>query len=175
MNEITVYIKTLSGEVIPISFEPKDRNVHLIFKVQTFFPEYPVERILLYHNDFIDISNVKDGDILLLFICQPYEESWSSLSIKNPDYNTYIVNWYNSENYFYNKEKKSSIYLYIDVDKNNNFRVYVSNNEYLLLWFPDLKQALFNFQKEYNSRIKHTLFTDDKLIHSYHLWNLNAK
>ena len=176
MNQITVYIKTLFGDIIPITFEPKERNIHLLFKVQSFFPEYTVERILLYYNDFIDISNVKDGDILYLFICEPYTESWSSLSFSNSDYTTHIVNWYGliEDNYFYDIQKKTSIALYIDINNNNNYRVSVSKDMHLLEWFPDLRQALLDFQQKYNSTIKHSVFSDDKLIHIYHLWNLNT-
>ena len=34
--------------------------------------------------------------------------------------------------------------------------------------------AFLQFQKEYNSVIKHSSFSDDILIHCYHLWNLNT-
>lgn len=173
-SEITVYIKTLSGDIIPISFQPNGRNIHLLFKVQSLFPEYPVERIILYHNEFIDISNVTDGDILYLFITEPYNESWSSFSIINQEKKTYIINWYNTSKndiYFYNKERKTSISLYINID-NNNFSVSVDNTTNF--WFPDLHTALLNFQTNYNTLLKHAVFTDDKLIHSYHLWNLNT-
>lgn len=175
MNQITVYIKTLFGDIIPITFEPKERNIHLMFKVQSFFKEYPVERILLYYNDFIDISNVKDGDILYLFICEPYTENWSSISFSNADYTTYIVNWYGltDENYFYDMQKKTSIALYVDINS-DKFRVSASKNNYLLEWFPDLREALLDFQKKYNNTTKHCFFSDDKLIHIYHLWNLNT-
>lgn len=178
-NNITVYIKTMSGDIIPITFEPKDRNIHLIFKVQSFFPQYPVERILLYHNNFIDISNLKDGDILCLFICDSYPENWSSLSVGN-NIKTNIINWYTSsdnDNYFYSKEKRTSICLYIDnyAEKNESkYKVYIDRNKNILVWHSDMYDALLTFQKEYNSVMKHSIFTDDILVHCYHLWNLNT-
>lgn len=180
-TNITVYIKVMSGDIIPISFEPKDRNIHLIFKVQSFFPEYPVERILLYHKNFIDISDIKDGDILSLFICDSYSENWSSIYIDNNNYKTHIINWYKPDSnnvYFYNKEK-TSICLYIDkyVDKDEEkYKLSVDpyNKPISSIWFSDMHQALLNFQKIYNSIMKHSLFTDDILIHCYHLWNLNT-
>lgn len=182
VNNITVYIKNMSGDIIPISFEPKDRNIHLIFKVQSLFPEYPLERILLYHNDFIDISNVKDGDILCLFICDYYPENWSSLLYTdNKNYKTNIINWYSpdNDNYFYSKEKRTSICLYIDqyIDKNElKYRVSVDPHNKCISsnFVPYMYDALLQFQKKYNSVMKHSVFTDDILIHCYHLWNLNT-
>jgi len=179
MENITIYIKQLSGDIIPINFKPDAsiRNVNLIFKVHSLFPEYPLERILLFHNDFIDLSEIKDQDTVNLFICDPYKEKITcSLSLYK-NYERYDVNIYdNSLNYFYNKERKASICIYIFMRlKDKYFKVseekcdeYDEYDE----WFPNLYNALFEFQKDYNNIKKHSSFTDEKLIYIYHLWNI---
>ena len=181
MENITIYIKQLSGDIIPINFKPDVyiRNVNLLFKVHSLFPEYPLERILLFHNDFIDLSKIKDQDILNLFICDSYQEK-IIYSLVCENYERYTVNIYdNSSNYFYNKERKSSICFYIFMRlKNKYFKVsteenYDENDENDENdWFPDLYHALVHFQKDYNNIKKHTSFTDEKVIYIYHLWNI---
>lgn len=174
MTNITVYIKQLSGDIIPIKFKPEIsiRNINIIFKVHSLFPEYPLERILLFHNDFIDLSEIKDQDTLNLFICEPYQEKIISC-LSCVEYEKYTINIYNSPNYFYNKERKTSIYIYIYMRINDNyFKVSAEENIKNEEWFSSLYKALIKFQKDYNDIKKHTSFTDDKLIHIYHLWNI---
>lgn len=176
MTNITVYIKQLSGDIIPINFKPDVyiRNVNLIFKVHSLFPKYPLERILLFYNDFIDLSEIKDQDTLNLFICDPYQEKITSYSIYE-NFEKYTLNIYNnSSNYFYNKERKTSINIYIFMRLNDKYFTVTEKdeNEKNEKWFPNLYQALIQFQKEYNNIKKHTSFTDDKIIHIYHLWNI---
>ena len=90
-SNFTIFIKILSGDIITTEFNKNETGIELRKRIQEIYPEFEWQRQVLipqYHfhldNDLLidpitlfelqDLSKVQQGDILYLFVLDPFTE-----------------------------------------------------------------------------------------------------
>ena len=99
---MSLFIKPLLGEMFSIFFSIPIVSIYELYRyIQlNHYPNVKLRQITIFHNENIDLSQVKEGCILDIFISDSYDEKWiSNFYIGNKEENRYIfqnscIGWY---------------------------------------------------------------------------------
>lgn len=196
---MTLWIKPLFGDMLPISYSIPIQNLHNFYRCihMKYYSELKLHQIHIYHNDSLDLSEVKDEDILYIYISEPYAEKWiSDWSKSSPD-DQYIhknscITWYDGrwgdpyEDPSVLNRTSLTLHIHViedtqekDPSKKRKFSLnhtffktlYPPSNEETI-WYPTLEEACHYYREVWNTKQQADSFTEVTMKHIIHLWNL---
>lgn len=195
---MTLWIQPLFGDMIPILYSTPIENLHLFYRfIHThFYPDLKLHQLHIYHNNSLDLSQVKDDDILRIFITEPYAENWvsdySNTNDSQYNFKHSCITWYDGRwgNPYEDPSvlNRTSLTLHIHVKEdtqdnvpskkrqftiNHNFfkQLYPSSKEETI-WYPTLEEACHHYRQDWNMKQNADSFTELTMKHIIHLWNL---
>jgi len=204
---MTLWIQPLFGEVFSIPFSPSDKsftihnlyrylhlhyyNDFLMHQIQLYNMKKEEEKEeekeyynynILYENNFLEL---KEGDILHIFISEPFVEKWVSeyenLSDQNYIYQNSCITWYDGlwgnpyENPSITIRPANMIYIQAKKckDKPTFIQFIITNfSESNPLWYSTLEEACHAFREKWNKISAANSFTENTMIHIISLWKL---
>jgi len=194
---LTIYIRTLAGEVFPVSSLPPASSSTASLPASWFalyerlserYPTVPMERLLLFRGDtmnWMEAGPLQDGECLDLLICDPFVEQWmgsTSCIIHDVSYERACMVWYDAR---VGDPYQTPVSCYAHAsqtvcvftkEKGSQIAVVgtyvVSDNT---PWFHTIYDAFRHFQQTWNESVKGEACTDIIVSHLIHLWNLNHR
>lgn len=196
---MTLWIQPLFGDPFNLPFSPPDPSTpegwrRIYDSIYDIIPnvkeeEKALHQLRLIHGDSMDLSDVKEGDILRLVVTERMVERWVSESLLS-SMNSYQV-WHSTMSWFNRKwgdpyETPSVYYrtpLLLHVvlrEQATGVRAYQAHSESFgelggagpakkQEWYPTLRKALLAVQTEQRCGEE---MTDKTLEHLLHLWGL---
>jgi hypothetical protein len=195
---MVLWLKPLFGDMIPISYSTPIQNIHIFYRfIQTkYYPEIKLHQLHISHNESLDLSQVKENDILNIFIDEPYAEKWitdysftqsSKYTFKHSCLTWYDGRWgdpYEDPSVLNRTSLTLHIHLREDTEEldpskktqftlNYNFfkQMYPSSKEETK-WFFTLEEACQYYRDDWNTKQNADSFTEKTMKHIIHLWNL---
>lgn len=191
---LTIYIRTLAGEVFPISLPPVQYAVPassaslpaswfaLYDRLSERYPSVQNERLLLFRGgtmNLLEAGPLQDGECLDLFICDPFVEQWmgsTSCIIGDVSYERACMMWYDARVTDPYPTPASQTVCVFTKEKGSQIAVegtyVVSDNTQ---WFHTIYDAFRHFQHRWNESVKGEACTDTIVSHLIHLWNMNHR
>jgi len=181
--------------MMPIEYSTPIENLRNFYHCvhMKYYSELKLHQIHIYHNDHndLDLSEVKDEDILYIYISEPYAEKWiSDWSKSSPD-NEYIhknscITWYDGRwgDPYENPSilNRTSLTLHINVIEYNSskkfslqhvfFKTLYPPSDEETIWYPTLEEACQKYRDAWNNKEQADSFTEITMKHVIHLWNL---
>lgn len=184
MENIVVYIKTLSGNIITTELNKKENGIAIRKRIQEIQPDFEWQRQILipqnnYNHDnnllndplilfqLQDLSNVQQGDIIFLFILDPFTEYirytgsiTSTVSIFEVKHNSIDSFTFFSDNRY----EKNNVFFY----RNN-----ITNQVGFTLseWFPTITDMIQSYHK-WCFDMPHKKLNEHSIRILLHLWRV---
>jgi hypothetical protein len=184
MDMISVYIKTLSGDIITTELNKKENGIALRKRIQEIEPDFEWQRqILIPEKNYIldstilvdsaqlfqlqDLSNVQEGDILFLFILDPFTEYIRYTGTIVAKVSIFEVNPNHIDSFTFfsdNRYEKNNLFLY--KDKVTNKISYTLNE-----WFDTITELIDSYHK-WCIDMPHKKLSPDTIRILLHLWRI---
>jgi len=183
-SNFTIFIKILSGDIITTEFNKNETGIELRKRIQEIYPEFEWQRQVLipqYHfhldNDLLidpitlfelqDLSKVQQGDILYLFVLDPFTEYirytgsiTSTVSIFEVKHNSIDSFTFFSDNRY----EKNNLFFY-----KNQLTQKVSFT--LSEWFDTMPELIHSYNL-WSSEIPHKKINEQSIRIFLHLWRI---
>jgi len=193
---LTIYIRTLAGEVFPVSstslpassVSPPPSWFALYERLSERYPTVPMERLLLFRGDtmnLLEAGPLQEGEWLNLLICDPFVEQWigsAPYSLHNISYERACMRWYDArvgDPYKTPTPCYQHATFVVSVFTKENGSQIATEGTYVLSdkpeWFTNVYDAFRHFQQTWNESVKGEACTDIIVSHLIHLWNLNHR
>ena len=195
---MTLWIKPLFGDMFSISFLLPITSLHNLYRhIQDHhYPDIKLHQIHLFHNENMDLSEIKDGDVLHLFISEPYAERWvSDFTTSSSDryiFKNSCIMWYDGRwgDPYEDPSvlKRTSLTLHIhtreDIQENdpskkiqftlnhNFFKELYPPSKEVTIWYSTLEEACQTYRENWNKKQNADSFTETTMKHIIHLWKL---
>ncbi len=163
---VTLYIKILSGDIIPIEHDLSHGLYMLKRKIMKLYPEWSPPQQLLFHSEYPhemylqNLSQIKNNDLLYLFIKDTiiYEEVRYIYSIKDISFYCF---WY------MNHKNDCKTFSFYERDDKFSFKIHSS---FIIesVWFSSLEQMI-------ESIIPVLDITSTSLTNILYLWHTRHK
>ena len=188
MNQnMIVYVKTLSGDIITTEFNKNEIGIVIRKRIQDLRPDFDWQRQILipeknYNPDLDfdhtfnsltifelqDLSNVQNGDILFLFILDPFTEYIrhtgsisSTVSIFEVKHNSIDSFTFFSDNRY----EKNNLFFYRNQLTN---KISFTLNE----WFSTMPELIESYHK-WCADMPHKKLQDNSIRILLHLWRIH--
>jgi hypothetical protein len=194
---MTLWIKPLFGDMFSISISLPITSLHNIYRcIQSHhYSDIKIHQLHLFHNESMDLSQVKEGDVLDIFISEPYAEKWVSEFDKKQEHYLFhnsCITWYDGRwgDPYEDPSilNRTSLTLHIHVRENTlepederkkvftlsqsffKERYPPSNDE--MGWYSTLEEACHHYRENWNKKHNANSFTELTMEHVIRLWNI---
>ena len=186
-------IQPLFGDSIIVPFSPPIswREVYS-YLCTHHFQDARLDQLCLYHNESSDLSSVRDGDTLRLFVNERMAERWIteySTDAKNDGIRFYhsTLSWYDirwGDPYEYPAVLyRTSLTVHILMREHDGTRAFMLNPVFFQeqyttrdksagIWYSTLREACYAFRNKWNATEGEEAVTEKTVEHFIHLWEL---
>lgn len=186
MYKMSLYIKTLSGDIFPISVSLPITSTLDFYRYlhENYYPETRLYQIKVFHNEGDDLSKVKEGDTLCIIISDPYREKIISIC-KREKYQQMLIEWQDPSldddsilcnrychmytlmiNAYYLHSHQSGAFI----DTLSSYSSFSINN--CDKRYPTLSEALDSYREKINHKYSKDVFTQSISQNILNLWNI---
>lgn len=187
-------IQPLFGAHIIVPFIPHETSWSHLYRYLhvRYYNNVELYQLRLYHNESPDLSNVKDGDTLHLFVSDGMVERWVSehsvdtqcdgIVFHHSNMTWYDIRWGDP---YENPAVtcRTSLTIHVLMREQDGTRSFMLNPEYFKeqyttrnkspgIWYPTVRDACYSFRDKYNTTEGEEVVSEKTVEHLIHLWEL---